>query len=230
MTAEHPAKFTDSILDVISDILRKESEEKREALMVLDPFAGTGKIHSIGVPGMIETYGIEIEPEWANQHHRTQVGDALNLPLNACSMDVIATSPTYGNRMADHHNAQDGSKRITYTHRLGRKLHENNSGAMHWGPKYREFHEAAWREADRVLVPGGLFIINVKNFHRTVTIKGKRVQEVVDVVGWHHDFITSLGYSTVTDVAVPVTGMGFGQNGKRRISHERVIAMRKGSR
>ena len=49
------------------------------------------------------------------------------------TFDMVVTSPTYGNRMADHHNAKDGRRRITYTHNLGRTLTPGNSGAMQWG-------------------------------------------------------------------------------------------------
>ena len=226
---EHPAKFTPVILKVIGDALSDEACRLGHEVQVLDPFAGTGLIHDLAKPGLIDTYGIEIEPEWAEMHPATEVGDATDMAFESLSFDAIATSPCYGNRMADHHEAKDDSKRITYRHRLGRALSENSAGKIHWGVKYEEFHEKAWTEADRVLRPGGLFVLNAKNFHRTRTVKKKRVQEVVDVVGWHHDYLTSLGYATEADIAVPVRGMGYGQNGKKRIGHERVIVMRKRS-
>lgn len=230
MTVQHPAKFTDSILEIIGDVLRGRHEELGREIEVLDPFAGTGKIHLLNEPGKIRTHGIEIEPEWAEMHPRTLVGDATNLPFRAEVFDVIATSPTYGNRMSDHHDAKDDSVRVTYRHKLGRPLHENNSGRMPWGENYRDLHHFAWVEATRVLSRDGMFILNAKNFYRTRTVKKKRVRQTVDVVGWHHDHITSLGFSTIADIAVPVRGMGFGQNGKQRISHERVIVMRKKQR
>lgn len=46
----------------------------------------------------------------------TVIGDATRLPFDNRMFDAVITSPTYGNRMADHHDAQDGSKRITYRH------------------------------------------------------------------------------------------------------------------
>lgn len=46
----------------------------------------------------------------------TIVGNALYLPFRDRAFDGIVTSPCYGNRMADHHDARDDSKRNTYTH------------------------------------------------------------------------------------------------------------------
>jgi hypothetical protein len=86
------------------------------------------------------TVEVELEPEWASQHPRTMVGDARALPLPDATFDMVVTSPTYGNRMTDHHNAKDGSRRITYTHNLGRTLTPGNSGAMQWGEDYRQLH------------------------------------------------------------------------------------------
>ena len=44
------------------------------------------------------------------------IGDATALPFADWTFDAVITSPTYGNRMADHHNAQDGSRRVSYRH------------------------------------------------------------------------------------------------------------------
>lgn len=225
---DHPAKFTDVIIETIRSLLLVERDARDYDLTVLDPFAGTGKIHLLDSPFLgISTRGVEIEPEWADLHPQTLVGNALALPFRTGSLDVVATSPTYGNRMADHHNAKDDSKRMTYKHRLGRDLHPESSGALHWGPKYFEFHERAWAEVTRVLRPGGLFIINVKNFYRTRTVKGTRVTEEVEVCQWHLDLITRLGYSAEADIAVPVRGMRMGANHKKRVNHEMVYAMRR---
>ena len=85
--------------------------------------------------------------------------------------DGICTSPTYGNRMADSHDAKDGSSRNTYTHKLGRKLDVNNSGKMQWGNEYKKLHTKAWNECFRVLKNDGVFILNFKNHIK----KGKEV-------------------------------------------------------
>jgi tRNA G10 N-methylase Trm11 len=94
------------------------------------------------------------------------VGDALALPFPDATFDAVVTSPTYGNRMADHHHARDGSLRYSYTHTLGRSLHPNNSGTLHWGAEYQRFHSLAWREVWRVVRPGGRFVLNIKDHVR----------------------------------------------------------------
>lgn len=134
---------------------------------------------------------------------------------------------TYGNRMADSHNARDSSKRMTYKHRLGRHPSAESSATLHWGPKYWEFHKKAWVEQTRILRPGGLFVLNVKNFHRTKTVKGTKVVEEVDVCQWHLDEFTRLGYRTEAAIIVPVRGMRMGANHAARVNHEMVYALRK---
>jgi hypothetical protein len=63
------------------------------------------------------------------------------------TFDAICTSPTCGNRMADHHEARDISPRHTYRHVLGRPRTPGNSGALQWGDgiageEYRALHVA----------------------------------------------------------------------------------------
>src|ERR1035437_6425256 len=120
VTPPHPAKFSATVLGTMATCLIPGS-------LVLDPFAGTGLRPSI--PG-IRPVCVEIEPDWATQ----VCAAALRLPFRYNTFDAIATSPTYGNRMADHHNAKDSSKRHTYTHYIGHKLNEYNSGQVQWGP------------------------------------------------------------------------------------------------
>lgn len=208
-TAKHPARYSDSILEVIGGWIEPGQR-------VLDPFAGTGLIHRVR---HADTWGVELEPEWANLHPRTINGDALRLPFADGSFDVVATSPTYGNRMADHHEAKDDSRRITYRHYLGRPLHPNNSGQLQWGPKYREFHEQAWREVWRVLRPGGAFILNVKDHIR----RG----EVVPVCEWHLGACEAIGFTVARLSRPQVSGMRFGENHGARLDAELVAMLRR---
>jgi len=191
---------------------------------VLDPFAGTGKIHKLR-DYKFQTIGIEIEPEWAAMHEGTRVGDALALPFPSADQETIeligaiCTSPTYGNRLADHHNASDPESRRSYTHDLGRELHANNSGAMHWGDEYRDFHERAWTEAVRVLMWDGVFILNIKDFIRN--------GEWQHVTNWHLTTLAGLGLRLIEVRAIPLRGLRQGANSAARVPFETVAVFKK---
>jgi DNA modification methylase len=152
-------------------------------------------------------------------HEDTIVGNALFLPFESESFDAYATSPTYSNRMADSHHAKDSSVRNTYTHKLGRRLHPDNSGAMQWGDAYRQFHTAAWTEAIRVIKPGGRFILNIKDHIRAGS--------VIPVTEWHDAELIRLGLDHVLGAQIEHSGNGFGQNGKARVPYESVILFQK---
>lgn len=207
----HPAKFSEPILAV----LRRELAPYRR---VLDPCAGIGLIHSAAPTAVAN----EIEPEWAEQcDGPTVVSDAQHLPFRDLSFDAIATSPTYGNRMADHHNARDGSRRITYRHFLDRPLHPENTGRLQWGPRYQEKHLAIWRECYRVLCPGGVFILNISDHIRA--------GQVVPVAAWHIATMTRVGFLLRRQWSVETQRMRYGANSGQRVSHEYVLKFTKRS-
>lgn len=209
MNTRHPARYTDVLLPVFAELLAG-------ARRILDPFAGTGKAFALEplLPGCV-VEAVEIEPEWAATHPRTTLGNALNLPWPDGFFDAAVTSPTYGNRMADHHTARDDSRRNTYRHALGRPLHPANSGAMQWGDPYRTFHTAAWTELARVLCPGGRFVLNIKDHIR----RGQRQP----VTAWHCATLTHLGFTENEHRHVACPGQRFGANGGARIEYESVI-------
>ena len=179
----HPAKYTDRFIPIFADLLQNSKS-------VLDPFAGTGKLAEIkrhGFKGKVICN--ELEPEWTKDCKYDvdlfHIGDAQDLSwIN--SVEAVCTSPTYGNRMADSHNAKDGSRRITYTHYLGRKLNENNTGQMQWGEKYKKIHENVYEECFRVLVSNGLMIVNVSNHIRN--------HQEIDVVKFHKETLVKIGF------------------------------------
>lgn len=204
-TIAHPARFSKPIMEFMKVQLETEYGT------LLDPFAGTGRIHELG-HDFLRTVGVEIEPEWASMHPRTIVGDATSLPFPNQSFDVAFTSVTYGNRMADHHVAKDDSKRNTYTHTLGRQLHDNNSGKMQWGQEYRDLHVKAYRELHRVIRDYGGFYLNISNHIR----KGKEI----DVTGWHLDTLAGMGYIQNWVYPISTRRNRQGQNGNLRVEHE----------
>lgn len=195
----HPARYSDVLLPIFAELLAG-------ATTVLDPFAGTGRIHELQPE--FSTVGVEIEPEWADLHPDTIVGSALSLAFDDWSFDAICTSPTYGNRLADHHNAVDPHLRRSYTHDLGRALHPDNSGGLQWGEEYREFHRRAWKEAARVLRPGGSFVLNIKDHTRA----GARQA----VSAWHVRELLDLGFVFIDCVGVDTRQLRQGTNTEAR--------------
>ena len=190
-------------------------------MRILDPMAGVGTIHQLADPDRIVTTGLEIEPEWAEQHPSTVEGDATDMPFGKEWFEMIVTSPPYGNRMADQFVSKDGTKRITYYHFLGRRLHENSSAGMQFGPTYCKTMRDILVECKRVLVPNGVFVLNISDFIRA--------GEVVPVVQFYVDEMTRLRYKVIADKAIPTPRMRYGTNHRVRVESERVIVFRKRS-
>lgn len=221
-TRKHPAPYSKNVLATVADVLARSRGDSL-SWKVYDPFAGIGRVFLLEqvFPGM-ECYGTEIEAEWVSQHPRHYHADAFDFmahPSHYMMFDVVVTSPTYGNRMADHHDAKDGSRRITYRHYLGRPLHENNSGGMQWGKKYREFHEAAWRAVWQVLKPDGMFLLNISDHIRQ--------WEQVPVSKWHLQTCEQLGFECSAALKIETPRMKFGENSSRRVANEWLFVMKK---
>lgn len=209
----HPARYTEALLGVMAELLH-------DARRILDPFGGVGGVFKLApfLPGA-RFECVEIQPKWAAHDPRITCGDATALPWRAGSFDAICTSPTYANRMADHHRARDASHRHTYTHMHGGPLHPNNTGAMQWGTRYQATHQRAWREAHRVLVPGGRFVLNCKDHIRDGVL--------VPVTAWHVMMLIRIGFELVEWWLVPCPGMRNGANRDARVAHENVILLRR---
>lgn len=208
----HPARFS-------RDLLPKFAQFLEPGWHVLDPFAGTGGIHDLRQLIDVKTTGVEIEPEWAEKHPDTHVGSALDLDFDDERFDAVVTSPTYGNRLADHHEASDPDKRRTYRHDLGRALSPDNSGSLQWGLKYRDFHRTAWEEALRVLRPGGRFVLNIKDH-----IRDGRQQYVSD---WHLGTLRDLGCVLVDCDRLAPPHLRFGANADLRVAAELILVFSK---
>ena len=211
----HPAVFSSGVLCAVVELLEELHQR------ILDPFAGTGGVHKLRdiLSWDVDTVGIELEPEWSDLHPDTLVGDALDLPFAAGSFDAIVTSPTYGNRMADHHNARDGSVRRSYTHDLGRTLSLTNSGVMQWGGRYRDFHRSAWTEAERVLRPGGRLVLNISDHIR----QNQRQY----VASWHTQTLLDFGFVLADSARVVTPRMRAGAYSRARVPSELVLAFDK---
>lgn len=151
-------------------------------------------------------------------HPHNIVANTLALPFADNTFEGIISSPCYGSRLADAHDARDGSVRHSYTHTLGRKLHADNSGQMQWGRGYRSFHQYAWLECLRVLQPGAFVIVNVSNH-----IRGGKEQFVTE---WHLSWFLDHGCSVVDLARVVTKRLREGANYQARVDHENILHLR----
>lgn len=209
----HPAQYTEALYPTMARMLTG-------CTRVLDPFGGKGGVFTLERwQPSIAFHAVEIEPEWAACHPKTEVGNALHLRWADGYFDGVCTSPTYGNRMADSlRNPENWAREynyITYAQKINRPLHEDNSGGLQWGDKYRTFHLAAWTEARRVLQPGGVFILNIKDHIRN----GQRQP----VTAWHVEALQSLGFIEREHIHIACPGMRWGANADKRVEYESVI-------
>jgi SAM-dependent methyltransferase len=214
----HPAKFSSKFIPLFANLLKDFHN-------VLDPMAGTGKL------GLIKEYGWvgkvtcnEIEPEWMDRGYPVDAWfnvDAAHMEFaKDGEFDSICSSPTYGNRMADHHDAKDGSKRISYKFCLGRDLNPENTGAMQWGMAYRAKNWDIYKECYRVLGDNGLLVINISNHIR----KGIET----DVVGWTRESLVRLGFVFQENFQVETPRMRNGENAEKRVPVECILVFKKG--
>jgi len=219
---KHPAKFSAGFIEIFRELLGNWLPRpwKYDTPLVLDPFAGVGTIHQLRP--QFATFGLEIEQEWADCSEFTYCADSTQMSEYWTGMfQAIVTSPTYGNRMADHHNAKDASKRNTYKHTLGHDLQPNNTGQMQFGQYgYYSIHEKVYKECRRVLEAGGLFILNVSDHIR----QGERIE----VCKWHAGILKSLDFELMFEHPVVTQRLGFGANGNLRVPNEVIYVFRKG--
>lgn len=213
----HCAKFSNALLPIARHLLGCVAELPAGS-RVLDPFAGTGK----GVAFLRDVcgyraVGMELEGEFIDDKD-VSCGNALDMAIfRPGEFQAVFTSPTYGNRMADKDMRE--SVAGTYAKSLGRVASEGSSCHLQWGDAYREFHVAAWTEADRVLMRGGYFLLNIKDH-----VRGKRLQHVPE---WHAGVLGGLGYSLVEAFEVPTPGNRRGANHEARVDHELLVLYRK---
>jgi SAM-dependent methyltransferase len=216
---KHPAKYSDQFLPIFAKILIEN-----KCLNVYDPMAGTGKL------AMIKAYGYngivicnDLEADWNDLTYPVNYWshyDAANPNYPEGSFSAICTSPTYGNRLADHWKRKEFSKRFSYFFNLGHDLHPENTGSMHWGDKYRIKHIKIWKECVRVLKPNGIFILNISDH-----IRNKELQEVSQ---WHKDILTlECGLIEESDQEIPTKRLRYGQNSESRVYNEHIIVFRK---
>lgn len=226
---KHPATWTPALLDRIAAILGYECETTGRRVVVLDNHAGTGvKVSDhLGLQLCSDWLGVEIEPEWAAVSPWVHQGDSDHLPPGwKESFGALVTSPDYGTRMADHHDAKDGTERKSYTHDLRattgdseRHLDAANTGTRLFGPAYQAIHVRRLIEAIRCVRPGGLVIINMSDH-----IKAGRI---VHVVAWWRETMLRAGLVAEHDWIITTPRMKMGENRDLRVDGEHLLVFRR---
>lgn len=223
----HPAKFSDAILEYAVDMLDArlgdgtDSPANLAETTVLDPFAGIGKgVEYLRARGYAAE-GVDLEPvdAWGEivTSCNVRVGNALELDYDDGAIDVVFTSPTYGNRFADRDMRPSCAG--TYMKGLQREATEGSSCHLQWGPNYRAFHLDAWLEARRVLAPGGLFLLNISDHYRD--------KVPVGVAAWHVKTLVGLGFEWVDAQAISTPRLGRGANAAARCEVEWLHLLKK---
>lgn len=133
---------------------------------------------------------------------------------------MVVTSPCYGNRFSDSHDARDGSERRSYTHDLGRKPSPGSASALPWGPRYWSFHADAYRAIRSVVQPGGLLLLNVSDFTRQ--------GEQVHAVEWHLGATYGAGFEQAARPRwITTRRLRYGENRAARADAECVLILRR---
>lgn len=211
--ADHPAKFSDEILGLLRVILGAGHLDHPGP--ILDPMAGLGRLSELGLPVILG----ELQLKWARRCPRpAYVADAARLPFRANSFWLVASSPTYGSRMADKY-AGDGTARYTYTISHGEPLHPQNTGGMQWGQAYKDKNADILWDIYRVLKPGGCFILNVSDHYR----RGRRQK----VCAWWIRTAQETGFIPVQGYRVHTKRMRNGANSELRVPYEMVFVLQK---
>lgn len=99
----------------------------------------------------------------------------------------------------------------------------SSAGSYAWQDAYWKHQRRYWSEAWRVLRPGGLIAIDVKDAVRTV--KGER--RTVLVVHGHREILTGLGFEIEGDVPLDCDGLRFGANHELRVDGHVIIVGRR---
>lgn len=246
-TVKHPAKFSPEVMDAIGQITRRRVK-KGEA--VIDGFAGTGRIHRLGETWGWHTTGIEIEPEWANMDPRTIVGDATRLPFADGSFAAYITSPCYGNRMADHHDAKERCKPCDGVGLIG-----GETCSKCWGRGFRVYKRNTYKHTlGRLTEDGSVDDLHPRNtgamqwgddyraMHALAWSEATRVTQrwlilnisdhyrkgdLVPVTAWHVERLELLGWTEKERIEVRTQRNREGANGDLRAEFESVIAFRR---
>jgi SAM-dependent methyltransferase len=245
-------------METIALVLDAETRRRAQErpLRVLDPFAGVGRVHQLPVELPLLTVGVELEHEWAAAGG-SLCGDATALPFADESFDAVATSPCYGNRMADSY---DGSRDRCTSCRGTGCTDESCAGGMFRGadcspcetcsgsgltPSRRQTYRIALgRPLSRGSAASLQWGPSYRSLHAAAWHEARRVLRpgglivvnvsnhvrggrVQPVAEWHLDRLLRLGFLLVEARAVATPRMRHGQNYDLRVEAEHVLVLRR---
>lgn len=255
-TWEHPAKWSQSVLDEVADLVAEHAPKGDSPVRVLDPFAGVGRPRldgalNVGATGYLVD-GVDLQPEARAVDPLTLTGDATALPDDWTGLyDVVVTSPCYGNRMGDHHQAEDRCKACSgsgiWGHQGGATTDRACPACKGAGVSLRNTYAHSLRRAGGDLVSGSAAGMQWGSEYRALHgqalremrrvlvedglllvnmsnhVRGKVEQLVAE--WWVNEMIVQ-GNRLVEVRRVHTPRHGFGANGQARVAGELVIAMR----
>ena len=129
-----------------------------------------GSARSISFGPTARRTGVELEPEWAEAHPDTVIGDSPQARRDVrrerlrCHRHLARLRQRLAQTWYD---AFDAKARRTYTIDLGRPLSDGNGAGARYGTNgdYERLHVEVWQQCRHILRPAGLLLLNCKDFH-----------------------------------------------------------------
>jgi len=233
----HEAQFSTQLLDPIVEALLEFVDPAvfvHPDAVLFDPFGGIGhKLAQIAERVGMTPLAFEIEPGYfdAGATHPCVVrGDSTSLPIIDSTVSAAVTSPVYPNGMADNFRSRDfdQSVRHTYVHNL-RAFHgpsyelqaNNTAGVGHPRASKKalarmyEIHCQVWAEVHRVLIPGGVFVVNTKDTPKIPFTDDTTAQ------------LREAGFEIVAQRIIGTPGHNHGENHENKKTYEVITIARK---
>lgn len=243
----HPARYSESIVKLLAEIVVAEYPEWMGRPTIIDPNAGTGEAlrefqrlaceldpHGVG----FDVAGIEIEPVWimdaiVAEGDATNIDDYVDSPVGRW---VMMLSPVYPNGVADNFIPKDDSTRFTYVAKAIRRLddrefrlHPNNManygyrGTKRHGKSKRR--DAYWDLAAKMCavwakLPAELVLLNVSDFKHS---NG----EIEPLVADWRSLLAKHGYTDQMEIPVATPRMRNGENASERVDCEVIVKARR---
>jgi SAM-dependent methyltransferase len=185
---------------------------------------------------------------------RTTIADARKLPYPDAVFDAVCTSPTWGNRMADHHDAKEKCSKCQgkgLVYKMYLQDHDYDPCYKCGGTGYRSYKRNTYRHTiGRALHPSNSGKMQwgdeYRRLHwaawdevwRVLKPGGRfilnisnhiRKGEEVDVTGWHEHVLAIRGFEKMDHKHIKAPRQRQGANNQLRVDHESLILFQKPS-